>query len=252
MILPMFLLAGISIDGAKVMTSKGMISGAGDLAVNGVLAEYDRVLKDTYGLFAINSEKADLTRKFNIYFEKCLPGNEGEFSNFFNLQLKHATITGAPGSKLTNPAVLKRQIIEYMKYRTLVNFSSSELAEVDLDKIFLAEYITEMFIVSEVEYVLWGNEVSHEVEDFTYKKNLKELVLAALLDDKEEAAMLKRVADLVQINMSQKGFDIRKMYTLFKMEAEVAVKINFLDSFTSGGFIGEGWKTLQYQGARGY
>ena len=52
--LPMVTYATMIIDASRLQAAKSAISGAGDLTMNAALSEYDQVLKDMYGLFAID------------------------------------------------------------------------------------------------------------------------------------------------------------------------------------------------------
>ena len=51
--LPMFTCAGLIVDGARISAARTSVTGAGDLAMNAALSEYDEILKDVYGLFAM-------------------------------------------------------------------------------------------------------------------------------------------------------------------------------------------------------
>ena len=47
--LPMMTVAGLIVDGARISAAKASLSGAGDLAMNAALSEYDQILYDVYG-----------------------------------------------------------------------------------------------------------------------------------------------------------------------------------------------------------
>lgn len=61
-LIPTLLFAGVVVDGARIYGSKNMISGAGDLAMNGALAGYDGSLNDAYGLIAMSKTPEELSR----------------------------------------------------------------------------------------------------------------------------------------------------------------------------------------------
>lgn len=46
--LPMMTVAGLIVDGARISAAKASLSGAGDLAMNAALSEYDQILYDVY------------------------------------------------------------------------------------------------------------------------------------------------------------------------------------------------------------
>ena len=45
-LVPTFIFSGVMIDGSRIMASKNMISGAGDLAMNAALSNYNEKLND--------------------------------------------------------------------------------------------------------------------------------------------------------------------------------------------------------------
>ena len=52
-LVPTFIFSGVMIDGSRILASKNMISGAGDLAMNAALSNYNKKLNETYGLLAM-------------------------------------------------------------------------------------------------------------------------------------------------------------------------------------------------------
>lgn len=158
-LVPTMLLSGLLVDLSRFSMAKAMISSAGDLTMNAALADYDAILKEVYGLFAISQEDADLYKNLNEYFKTTLVsngvvseadsknyvdtllGNLGQYlyvdknsgevnmndvSNLFDMQISaEAAVKGAEGSTLANPTILKKQIVEYMKYRAPINIGLS-------------------------------------------------------------------------------------------------------------------------------
>ena len=51
-LVPVLIFSGIIVDASRLFASKTVVSGAGDLAMNAALAQYDKMLKDSYGLTA--------------------------------------------------------------------------------------------------------------------------------------------------------------------------------------------------------
>ena len=158
-LVPTMLLSGLLVDLSRFSMAKAMISSAGDLTMNAALADYDAILKEVYGLFAISQDDADLYKNLNEYFKTTLVSNgvvsekdsknyvdtllgnlrqylyvdknSGEVnmndvSNLFDMQISaEAAVKGAEGSTLANPTILKKQIVEYMKYRAPINIGLS-------------------------------------------------------------------------------------------------------------------------------
>ena len=51
LLLPMITFATMILDASRLQAVKTAISGAGDLTMNAAMSEYDKVVKDMYGLF---------------------------------------------------------------------------------------------------------------------------------------------------------------------------------------------------------
>ena len=66
--LPMFTCAGLIVDGARISAARTAVSGAGDLAMNAALSEYDQIVKDVYGLFAMSEDMDELEENVSRYF----------------------------------------------------------------------------------------------------------------------------------------------------------------------------------------
>ena len=154
---PMLTLAAVIVDTARLNMARSMVSSAGDLAMNSALADYDTILKDVYGLFAMSQDQDNETWAANVqkYFEDTLTGYGvvsdeeapdyvknliGDFkdlfdgaeagknnaSNFLKMDFDPSfTIEKAPNSSLAEPGVMRKQIVDYMKYRAPINVGMS-------------------------------------------------------------------------------------------------------------------------------
>lgn len=131
-LLPMVVFEGLLIDGSKMIAAKTAAAGAGEMAMNGALADYDTVIKDVYGLFAVSSTDAELQSNIEKYYKETLnAANIGEDAlndacTFLNMTAE-VNADYVDGSDLSNTAVLKAQILEYMKYRGLVSVGTGLL-----------------------------------------------------------------------------------------------------------------------------
>lgn len=150
-LLPTMVFGGVIVDTARMSMCKSAVSGAGDLAMNSQLANYDTVLKDVYGLFASSQLKTDeqITQDVTRYFEDTLVSygvvseedagsyvetllgdlrnnlfgeNTDDVSNFLNMDITNVTVKPVEDSALNNPDILRNQIVEYMKYRAPIEF----------------------------------------------------------------------------------------------------------------------------------
>lgn len=155
-LLPMMTLSAFMVDTARYNLAKSMVSSAGDLALNAGLANYDAVLKDVYGLFAMSQKEGNVEENVKEYFIKTLTGygvvseddaadylssllgdiyeyisvEDKETADLMSLIVDKDDITvekAGDESSLANPDILEKQIIEYMKYRGPVDFSLSFL-----------------------------------------------------------------------------------------------------------------------------
>ena len=153
-LLPTMVLSGIIVDASRVNMAKSMVSSAGDLAVNSMLANYDTILKDVYGLFAVSQDDpAVIEANIKEYFEDTLVSygvtneagaesyvqslmgdfkgwisgtNSVDVSNFMDMEvLNDFKVEKVSGSGLDNPDILRKQIVDYMKYRAPVNVGLS-------------------------------------------------------------------------------------------------------------------------------
>lgn len=151
--LPMFTCAGLMVDGARISAARTAVTGAGDLTMNAALSEYETTLQDVYGLFAMSDSTEELQKNVSRYFNNTinntgvLQGSDSytrsfinsigswfstddiRFDNIVDTQVVDFSLVEVSGSALGNPAVLDRQIVEYMKYRGPVNIGTGLLTK---------------------------------------------------------------------------------------------------------------------------
>ena len=134
-LIPTLLFAGVMVDGVRIYGSKNMISGAGDLAMNGALAGYDGDLNDAYGLIAMSRTPEELNENLQDYFEATLSANgltTRDFSKaLINLELLEGSFqaSGVDGTEIWQTEVMKQEVLEYMKYRAPVTFVNRFILE---------------------------------------------------------------------------------------------------------------------------
>lgn len=152
-LLPTMLFSALMVDISRLNLAKSMVSSAGDVALNSALANYDTVLKDVYGLFSITQTDEDWEEHIRRYFEETLVGqgvvseedagdyvsmllgNLAEYLvtdgntpvNFLDMSIDGFTANGVEGSSLSESEIMKKQIVEYMKYRGPYEFGMSFL-----------------------------------------------------------------------------------------------------------------------------
>lgn len=145
------LFAGTIVDLSRVNSANVVLSGASDLTMNAALSDYNEILKDVYGIFAMSATEDDLTNNLERYFNNSLSnisdldttdsytrdyinsltswlstaGSEGsaDFDTLINLTNATCDVSYVGGSEVYHSNILKRQILEYMKYRGVVAVS---------------------------------------------------------------------------------------------------------------------------------
>lgn len=134
-LIPSLLFAGVIVDGVRIYGSKNMISGAGDLAMNGALAGYDGALNDAYGLIAMSKTPEELNDNLEDYFEATLSAN-GLTARDFNKALIYLELleesfqaSSVDNTEIWQTGVMKQEILEYMKYRAPVTFVNRAVLE---------------------------------------------------------------------------------------------------------------------------
>lgn len=129
-LLPTFIFGGVIIDGSRILGAKNIISGAGDLAMNGALSNYHEELNKAYGLLAMASTATEIEDIMQDFFETSLNAS-GVSKEDFNKALVYLelmdedfSVSNITGTEIYETEVLKQEVLEYMKYRapvTLVN-----------------------------------------------------------------------------------------------------------------------------------
>lgn len=164
-LLPMVTYATMIVDASRLQASKSAISGAGDLALNSVMSEYDPDLKKLYGIFAVYGQNEDaLKNELNKYFKDTLKNsipqkdtndyidnffndvitgifdgsyesvNDIEFDNFLTFNTENTDALLTMGSPVSDTSALERQINEYMKYRGPVSLGTNLLEKLNILK----------------------------------------------------------------------------------------------------------------------
>ncbi len=139
------LLSAVLIDGSRMASARAMAQEATDLAASSVLAGYNQILKDQFGLFALDESDGDKVKSIfqeslnatllaygmsgnSEYSERLwdimkttLTGQKsymGEsFLNLYDFKVDDCTVE--PLYSLANQSVLESQMVEYSKFRGL-------------------------------------------------------------------------------------------------------------------------------------
>lgn len=162
-LVPMITYSTMIIDASRLQAVRTNISGAGELTLNALMSDYYDLLEEMYGLFANCNEEAELQDALRAYFLQTVEGRflpekglddqyvqrfingtvdtlfdadgnaiNTELTDFLKTQLSDNFYAGpVNGSALANPNTMKRQIIEYMKYRGPISLASTLLGKID-------------------------------------------------------------------------------------------------------------------------
>jgi tetrahydromethanopterin S-methyltransferase subunit G len=140
--LGVIILSSVLVEGARMKSAETQIQNALDSAAKSALANYDKILKDMYGLMAISDNDPEkLVEEVIYYLERNLNIPQLDEKNFFGkngvndnhaldlYDFKIEALNVKPVYNLSEPEVLRAQILEYMKYR-----APKQLAEGLADK----------------------------------------------------------------------------------------------------------------------
>ena len=166
-LLPMVTYATMIIDASRLQSARVQVQSAGDLAMNAAMSEYEQVLEDMYGLFANAKSADEIEPAIRTYFEETISGtmkdskdpekatyvhdladaltdyamsagsnipDDVEFTNFLGMKLEESSDDYDPfvfqpvaASAISNPNIMKGQIIDYMKYKGPVSVGNNFL-----------------------------------------------------------------------------------------------------------------------------
>lgn len=149
-LVPMMTVSSLFVDVSKVKLAEGVAESAGDLALNTALTNYDTVLKDMYGLFATAQNTSELFSKLEDYYRTSITSSgisDDDTDEYVNLIMKHLgmlseettadilnmelagfSVQKMENANLANATLLKKQVVDFMKYRAPINTGLSFLS----------------------------------------------------------------------------------------------------------------------------
>lgn len=136
-LVPMLMISAVFVDMGRLKLANSVAEASGELTLNTALTNYDAVLKNMYGLFATSQDADDLYDSLEDYYRKSIESagvaepdaesyvqqimqllkSETGNDDLMNMQLTGFEVEMPTGASLANPAVLKAQLVEFMKYR---------------------------------------------------------------------------------------------------------------------------------------
>jgi hypothetical protein len=222
LLIPAILVSGTGVDLARVYAARSTLQDANQLAGNAVLTEYDALLQDLYGLFAVMQGDVDMDSVASTYVSKAVNGEDwkdtgtGTFQLFYGSNLS-TSVKAATNMNLGETDVLRRQIEEYAKYR-----APAVIVEQILGKLDTFEKVQE-----DAKVIKKKLEVDDQVEevDEWYRKVYNCIVNLNECDDDEEDATkkLSSAASDIQNSFGEMA-EIKEEYAKKKEELEKAEK----------------------------
>ena len=77
LLIPAILITGTGVDLARIYTARSIVQDANQLAANSVLASYDALLQDLYGLFGFMKDSEEIGNMVKSQIELAIKGQEG-------------------------------------------------------------------------------------------------------------------------------------------------------------------------------
>ena len=153
-LVPMMVVSALFVDASKVELARSVVDSAGDLTLNTALTNYDTKLKELYGLLATAQDSSDLYGRLEGYFKSCITSSgvsndeaelmvdqiisslttvedSGSTSDIMNMELVDFSVQKYSDADLSNATMLKKQIVEFMKYRAPINTGLSFLSALE-------------------------------------------------------------------------------------------------------------------------
>jgi len=174
-LVPILILAGISVDAIRIYGASTILSDSVELTMNTALANYDQALKDSYGILSMSANENELSNNLIRYFENTInsmglefdeedsytkaiiddiknmisSSEKLEFNNLIDMETVDFSAKGIEGTQIYYPETLKRQVVEYMKYRGLVSLGTNFMEKLNIFKEIPKQ---QEFMESKVEY----------------------------------------------------------------------------------------------------
>ena len=251
LLIPATLICGTGVDIARLFAARSVVQDANQLAANSVLASYDAMLQDLYGLFGVMKDDPTLAGMIDDYIQVSVFGEDwqeeglGTFQLFYGSDLKAGEIEPAADKNLKNQEVLRRQIEEYAKFRAPVIIVEEILETLDsFDK-----------IKADAEVIKNKMDLDDKVEeiDKAYKKIYEKIQEVNKCEQDEQSALESVNSYLRNIRAELESLhNTRWMWTEGTREGQMEEYLDDLDtkyqnikaniaSLVRGGTVRQGW-----------
>lgn len=134
-LVPVMIFSLLTVDAARIYSSKVVISDAGEMAMNAALAQYDEELFDKYGFFGMASTPEAMESSLSEYFQTSLNSSgETDYEQILTLLEEKFEAINVSNTEVYRTEVEKQQILEYMKYRAPVCLTELVLEKLNFIK----------------------------------------------------------------------------------------------------------------------
>lgn len=231
-LVPCLLVTSIFVDVGRVYLSKGTAEASADLALNTLMTNYDADLNDWYGMVASCQNIEQFYDVSAEYFMRTMQSENLSEEEIVLLSDYYASVTGddtiydylavepvedtvvqaVEGANLTNAALLKTQIVDFMKYRAPITVTEgiidrlknesnmTELLETDKNKALVDK--KEAFYSKEAELTEAAFQTyKHLYQDYSQKRMTNERLQEILDGLQTDRAICREVNQLMISNL---------------------------------------------------
>jgi hypothetical protein len=124
-IVPCLLVVCVFLDGARMSLASSVAKSEADLTLNDALSYNDKTLQDTFGLFGTSQDIDQMTSYFSDEYFKNLTSNQKNDLLRLNADKSTLAFTPVANSNLANPDILRGQVVDYTKYRGVIQLISA-------------------------------------------------------------------------------------------------------------------------------
>lgn len=256
LIIPSILITGTGVDLARLYSARSSVRNANQLGANAVLASYDAVLQDLYGLFGVMKSDAELAGMIDTYIRASLFGQEitdaqmGELRLFWGNEGVNIAVRGF--DDLSNVEILRRQIEEYAKWRAPVAIVADILDRLKSEEGGMANaaadgaVINEMVAIEDQLYTLLRQYESFNNEIMRIQNSYRDLENRIFNSINGYAQRLQvQIRNLYSVRAEFENPELAPEREPFLREQYDAIVRN-INSIINGGSIGSNWiETVQ-------
>lgn len=143
-LVPVLVVSALFVDASRISLASTVVDSSADLALNTAMSNFDHTLNRYYGLMASSQNMDEFYKTAQSYFATSITSqgiDTSDASTYANqlidyvkgdtdiadfLQIKLAdegatTVSAVDGADLSNPVLLKREVVEFMKYRAPID-----------------------------------------------------------------------------------------------------------------------------------